>query len=193
MIPALGATAAAELHEVLTRRTVAVCRDAVVAALELWCSPGTGFPLFQALRRETPLRLRVQHGRDLGERMDRALGDGLKRASAVVLVGTDCADLTVADLGDAFRSLRDGADVVLGPAADGGYVLVGVGRPVPEIFSDMPWGSGEVMAVTRRRLAEHGRRWIELPVRHDVDGPQDLWRVEELWSGEKGSAPVWKA
>ncbi len=76
------------------------------------------------------------------------------RAGAVLLIGTDCPVLEPAHLQAAARSLAAGDDVVIVPAEDGGYVLVGLNRPRPDLFTDMPWSTAEVMAITRERARD---------------------------------------
>jgi glycosyltransferase A (GT-A) superfamily protein (DUF2064 family) len=63
------------------------------------------------------------------------------------------------------------------PAEDGGYVLIGSRRPQPGLFNGMTWGTDQVMAQTRQRLAQHGLTWRELPPQWDVDRPEDLARL----------------
>ena len=82
-------------------------------------------------------------------------------------------------LRDAERALAGGDDVVIGPAEDGGYVLVGLSRCDPELFRGIPWGGSEALAETRRRIAALGWRAIELPALWDLDRPGDLERLPE--------------
>ena len=91
----------------------------------------------------------------------------------------DCPALTADHLRAAADALRGGADVVVCPAEDGGYVLIGTRKAEPALFSVMPWSTAEVMAETRRRLNALGLVWQELVTRWDVDGPADLDRLRE--------------
>ncbi|MDG2124976.1 MAG: TIGR04282 family arsenosugar biosynthesis glycosyltransferase [Verrucomicrobiales bacterium] len=92
---------------------------------------------------------RAQVGGDLGERMEaafvEAFADGAER---VVVVGTDCVDLGQAEYGDAWRLLASGHDVVFGVARDGGYYLLGLGRPVAGLFRGIPWSSERTLAAS---------------------------------------------
>jgi rSAM/selenodomain-associated transferase 1 len=123
--------------------------------------------------------LRPQVGADLGARMDaaiaRELGDG---ASAVVLIGTDSPTLPSAYLRHAAALLHGPAAVVLGPAADGGYYLVGARQPIPALFAaGVAWSTDQVLPTTLLRLAELQRRGVPvalLPFFYDIDTPQDL-------------------
>lgn len=91
--------------------------------------------------------------------------------------------MTGADLGAAAQAL-DSADVVVGPAADGGYWLLGLRRPAPFLFRDMPWSTDRVLAETCRRVEAAGLRLARLRPLSDVDTAED-W---EVWRRESGSA-----
>ena len=106
-------------------------------------------------------------------------GDALDRSGSVVLIGSDCPDWRVEDLVQAFDQLQ-GNDVVLAPATDGGYVLIGCRRLAIELFSGIPWGSEQVLATTRNRLRSLEWRWHELPAHPDIDCEPDLKLVPEL-------------
>ena len=125
------------------------------------------------------VRLVPQVGADLGMRMDRLLSDLLAEGYAgAVAVGTDTPTLPTAYLADACRALAAGqADVVLGPAEDGGYYLIGLGAPAPELFVDVEWGTSTVYRTTLGRAHALGRRTIVLPVWFDVDRGRDLARL----------------
>jgi hypothetical protein len=124
------------------------------------------------MQRELGVALEPQVGSDLGERMAAAL----TRHCPAVLVGCDCPALSSAHLEAAVQALPS-ADVVLAPAEDGGYVLVGVNAPRPELFAGMTWGHGDVMAETRARVAAAGLRCVELETLWDLDRPEDLQRL----------------
>lgn len=112
---------------------------------------------------------------DLGARMAGAI-DACAAAGAarVVVVGTDCPTVDAAAVEEAFARL-DAADVVLGPAADGGYWLVGVRRPTRAIFDGVPWSTPRTLAVTLQRARDAGLAVALLAERRDVDTADD-WR-----------------
>jgi hypothetical protein len=97
-----------------------------------------------------------------------------------VLVGTDCPALTADYLAQAFALLDGGADAVVGPAEDGGYILIGLRRTDKRLFDGVAWGTASVLDETRARLAALGWSWQELETLWDVDRPEDL---ERLMSG----------
>ena len=133
-----------------------------------------------ALRALVPaVRLVPQVGADLGMRMHRLLSDLLAEGyTGAVAVGTDTPTLPTAYLAEACRVLAAGeADVALGPAEDGGYYLVGLGAPAPELFVDVPWGTSTVYRATLAHARALGRRIAVLPVWFDVDHARDLTRL----------------
>ena len=177
LITALGEAEAARLHERLVCRTLEVAVGGQFAPVSLWCSPTPDHPFFQNCRLRYGVTLCCQQGNDLGERMAHAFEETLKESAMAVLIGTDCPSLSAKDLKTAFEALCHGSDAVLGPAEDGGYVLIGLRRPAPELFGDLPWGSGQVLSETRARLHALNLSFHELPRRWDVDRPEDLMRL----------------
>ena len=119
----------------------------------------------------------VQVEGDLGRRMDACLqrwfGAGADR---VVIVGSDIPGVAPGHLRDAFDAL-DRHAVVLGPAGDGGYWLVGQREPGVDCFSGVPWSSPDTLAATRRRLEELGLTWAEIDTLSDLDTVDDLRRT----------------
>lgn len=123
------------------------------------------------------IRTAPQGGGDLGERMARALDESfMEGVQQVVVVGTDCPGFTAAHALAAFAGL-DETDVVLGPATDGGYWLIGARTPTPTLFRDIPWSTADVLALTRRRAHEAGLSVAELETLSDVDTMDDLIRL----------------
>ncbi|EGV18768.1 TIGR04282 family arsenosugar biosynthesis glycosyltransferase [Thiocapsa marina] len=186
LIPALGPTGAAQLACDLLERLVRRLSGAHLAPVELWCSPDPGHPLFRDLAESEGVALRTQQGEDLGERLSAAAEDALGRADAVLLVGADVPGLDADYCASALATLAE-SDAVLGPAEDGGYVLLGLKAPAPTLFEDMPWGGDRVAAITRRRMASLGLRWRELASLWDLDRPEDLLRYRRL-DADRGDA-----
>ena len=94
-----------------------------------------------------------------------------------LVIGTDCPALTAENLRMAAEVLRGGADVVVFPAEDGGYVLIGARRAEAALFSGMTWSTPQVMDQTRHRLQQAGLTWQEPVTLWDVDLPEDLIRL----------------
>ena len=176
----IGTRGAATLYEKLLSRTLRIAHAARLCPFELWCAPDARHGFFVACRREYGARLRRQCGGDLGRRMNHALNRTLADGHPAVLIGGDCASLGEAELRTAFGLLATGHEAVLGPAADGGYVLIGLNRPGPALFRGIAWSTPTVLAATRRRLQQAGMNWAELPPGWDVDTPADLRRLRQL-------------
>ena len=184
LIPALGAAGAAQLHERLVHHSLATAEEwlrsarqvAPHARVELWCAGDPQHPFFAACASAWPVQLKLQSGPDLGARMWLALCGALACGERPVLIGTDCPSLAVSELSAAFATM-EGADAVYAPAYDGGYVLVGLARAIPELFAGIDWGSRRVMAATRKAAARTHARLAELRRFHDLDTPSDLARL----------------
>jgi len=167
LIPRLGEEGAARLQRRLIRAALRTAR--AVAPVEL-----------HVTRRHSWLRtlgvpIRLQRGRDLGERMYHAL-----RRRRAVLVGSDAPALRPADLRRALRLLRSGTDVVLAPAEDGGYALIAARRIDVRVFDGVRWGGDSVLARTLDNLRRAGLRYRLLRTVWDVDRPADIDRLGTL-------------
>ena len=175
LIPAIGAHAAAVLQERLTERAVATALAANVGPVTLWCAPDSTHTTFLKLVARSRITLRPQPDGDLGARM---LAATAATGGPVLVVGTDCPALTDVHLRGAANALRDGTDVVIIPAEDGGYVLIGMRSTQPAVFADIQWGTSTVLAETRARVIAHRLVFAERPPLWDVDTEIDLARLE---------------
>jgi rSAM/selenodomain-associated transferase 1 len=184
LIPALGAEGAAALQARLIERTVATAASAGIGPVTLWTTPDETHPLFRAMRRQFGVALARQPDGDLGARMHAAVEAA---GGGALVIGTDCPALTADHLHLAAATLRN-YDVVVIPADDGGYVLIGLRQPRAALFEGIEWGTATVMAETRRRLQSLTLSWRELPTLWDVDTPEDLERLrrENLLRGLTG-------
>jgi uncharacterized protein len=174
----LGPDGAAGLHSGLVRHALSAATHARIGPVELWCAPDETHPFFERCAREFGVTLERQQGEDLGQRMRHAFDASHARGQALIVIGADCPALDAAALQSAAAALGT-HDAVIAPAEDGGYVLVGLARPVPALFETMPWGESAVMAQTRARLAECGVSWRELETLWDVDRPEDFARLQQ--------------
>lgn len=180
LIAALGADGAARLAARMLEETIAHALAAGIGPVELCVTPDRDHPSFAALAAHAGLSLTEQGEGELGERMARAFDRVLAAHGLALLIGTDAPQLDAPYLRAAAAALRD-ADAVFGPAADGGYALVGLKHPAPGLFTGMRWSHDRVMTHTRERIAAAGLCHAELPLLHDVDEPADLRHVPGQW------------
>lgn len=174
LIPALNARQAAALHARMVDHALTQACASKLGPVILCCAPDAGCPVLSSLARRHCVEVQSQSGQGLGERMAQAMEQALLQHQRVLLMGSDCPWLVPTVLREADAALAGGATVVLVPAVDGGYVLVGAGAPCTAMFQDVPWGTPGVLAMTRKRLAEAGLSWAELAPLRDIDRPQDL-------------------
>lgn len=175
LIPALGADGAAALQRQMTRLAVArawtFCAAAPGRRLVVAFDGGSECEMRAWLG---PLTYVSQGEGDLGARMQRAADGEFRRgARAVMIIGADCPRLGNHCLESAAQALEN-SDLVFGPASDGGYYLAGLGRMIDAIFTDVPWGTGEVLHRSVHRALQAGIEPTLLPVLPDVDELEDL-------------------
>ena len=174
LIPTLGAHGAAMLQEALTARTVETAIAAQIGPVTLWATPDATHPSFRELAVRSRIAVKLQPDGDLGARM---LAACEATGGPVLVTGTDCPSLSPAHLQAAAGALRDGYDVAVISAEDGGYVMIGMRKPQSVLFGSMPWGTDRVMAETRQRMSENGLRCFEHPALWDVDRPEDIEKL----------------
>jgi uncharacterized protein len=122
-----------------------------------------------------------QVGGDLGERLESAIGECIATLRLPVLaIGTDAPHIDGASLREGADALAAGADVVLGPATDGGYYLIGVRAPHAALFHDIAWGSSSVLETTLERARAASLRVHLLPTTFDVDDELGLQALRAL-------------
>jgi len=178
LIPLLGANGAARAQRGFALQTLATVRAASTGPLTLWCAPGTGHRFFRALRLRHGVVCLPQPPGDLGQRMATAMATHFAANPHMpwLVVGTDCPALTPAHVQQAADALQT-HDAVLIPAEDGGYVLLGLRRPLASVFERIDWSTERVFEQTRERLHQAGATWVELPALWDVDEPADWQRL----------------
>jgi len=168
---AIGSGAAKELYAAFLEDTLKRLEKIKHPAKIIAFTPDSAEDFFKSF--EGAFSILPQGGGDLGERMRRAFiwarENGFKRT---VIVGSDVPDVPLDYIRGAFRNLS-GCDIVLGPAADGGYYLIGMKEPF-DIFSGIAWGTNRVRAETLARAARLGLGARDLPVWSDVDNISSL-------------------
>lgn len=106
--------------------------------------------------------------------MSHVARQALRAGELPILLGTDCMDLHPQDLLAADRALEEGLAVIIGPAMDGGYYLLGLGRPLPALFRGICWGEAQVLDETLKTLRNKGMDYALLATRRDLDRPEDF-------------------
>jgi rSAM/selenodomain-associated transferase 1 len=171
LIPALGENGAAALHKTLTERSVKTLlasgspvevryTGADAAAFSRWL--GTNITLVEQVEG------------DLTDRLMAASYD-----TPHIFFGADTPDLTLQIVSQAIAALQQN-EIVIGPARDGGFYLIGMRQARPELLTDMPWSTDQVLPETLRRLEALGIAPVMLPILSDCDRPEDLAQWPEL-------------
>jgi hypothetical protein len=173
LIPALGAQGAADLSRRFLAQTLDAALAAQVGAVELCVSPAPTDPVWQTVNLSQAVHWTDQGEGDLGERMARAARRTLDGGESVLLIGTDCPALDAARLHRSADALQRN-DATLLPTFDGGYVLLGLNRFHPSLFSGIAWSTASVAVETMRRMHALGWRVDRHAPVHDIDEPADL-------------------
>jgi rSAM/selenodomain-associated transferase 1 len=122
----------------------------------------------------TSFQKKLQNGNDLGEKMLNAFADGFKNGyQRICIIGTDCFELSGDIIEQAFEQLHTN-DAVIGPAKDGGYYLLGMKRPIQELFKNKTWSSESVATDTIQNFKDLSITFSQLVVLSDVDEEKDL-------------------
>lgn len=173
--PALSADDCAKLSATMIRHSVRVACELEDTDVQLWCFPNTSQPFFETLAEEFPIELIAQQGSNIGERMNFALQRGLEWHRSVQLIGSDCPFYCAEYLLEGFRILETDRQLVLGPAEDGGYLLIGCNWEIPSnIFDNITWGTDSVFRETVDKMNARGITPKLLPKMSDIDRPEDL-------------------
>jgi len=182
LIPALGAEGAAALARQMLSHTLEQALAAAPQAVELCMSPAPSDPAWQGVALPPAVERSNQVDGDLDTRMGLAMERSLAQwQGPVLLIGSDCPALTAKYITEAGRQLEQ-HDAVLLPADDGGYVLIGLQAPCPEVFTGMVWSTQGVAAETLRRLADFRLRvWLG-PTLQDIVEPADLVHLPDPMS-----------
>lgn len=188
--PALTEDEAATLHgsfvlDTLERTKAAVGKFKLPIDRFLACAPSSSHVFFRIMEARHGVTLLDQQGDDLGARMhhtfDSLFSQGYQR---VCLVGTDVPSLPLTHYRDAVEALTR-HDLVIGPARDGGYYLIGLTQPRPELFTNIPWSTDRVMALTQQKAVAAGLKTALLPPWSDVDTIDNLHALIDESAADK--------
>ncbi len=188
MIKHLGPQGAADLHSRMTKQVIRRLRPALTAGsvrsvqLQVYYCGGTKQEIQTWLGSDIPLAR--QQGNDLGERMQYAFEQTWQQGTEkVLLIGSDCPGMNPSIITSGLDYLQQ-HDLVLGPASDGGYYLIGLSARLGErehgkhdlacLFQDINWGTDQVLAQTLTQAHKNNFSFALLPQLHDIDRPEDL-------------------
>ncbi len=182
LIAAIGAEGAADLHRHMAEHALSLAKGSAAyqdVEIKVYYDGGDQ-RLFESWLGHD-LTYVAQQGDDLGKRMAEAFVETFHESEEpVIIIGTDCPDLTTGVMDEAFRLLSC-SDLVLGPAADGGYYLIGLNHPIPELFEGVHWGTNEVLSKTQAIAHSLGLKVSMLETLNDIDRPEDLVSWQPPW------------
>jgi uncharacterized protein len=175
LIPALGEVGAANLQKQMTEHTIFQARELqniTTVSIEVRFTGGNLEKMQNWLGND--LGCQTQGNGDLGARIERSLVNAFnQKAEQVIIIGIDCPGVNAPILATAFAKLRH-SHLVLGPALDGGYYLIGLQKPIPELFTNINWGTAQVLAETVDIAQKLNLSIDYLHPLADIDRPEDL-------------------
>ncbi|SVB12242.1 uncharacterized protein METZ01_LOCUS165096 [marine metagenome] len=193
LTPFLSPEEAADLYQAFIRDTLrtALCVPGTQTCVAF--TPQEAEASLQALTESNDIEWFPQSGDSLGSRLQAAFDHAFQQgASRVVTIGSDCPSLQPSVLSQAFEALS-GSDVVLGPATDGGYYLIGLANQGSEsdryrtLFKDIAWSTETVYEQTLGAIDDVRLTLMELPEWSDVDKPVDLLRLIDQIRSRRGA------
>jgi rSAM/selenodomain-associated transferase 1 len=170
----IGDARALEVYRQLLKHTVQITREVQADKAVFY----TEFIEDQDIWPDDLYQKYLQQGDDLGQRMQQAFSQAFGQGyDQVAIIGSDCPQLTTAIIQEAFTALQTN-QVVIGPAADGGYYLLGMRTLIPELFAGKKWSSPSVLPDTLTDLQRLQLLYYKLPILHDVDQEEDLYLLD---------------
>ena len=180
MIPLLGAQGAAHLHRQLVAHILQEMNTFLAAQSSTELTIYHDGDSHQQMLNWLGIHhtFKKQQGEHLGQRMAEALNCGTSKGKNSILIGSDCPGINQITLTDAFEALKHN-DIVLGPAYDGGYYLIGIAANIQpavynQLFRKIPWGTDKVLSQTLMKIKKLNLRYQLLNKLHDIDTPEDL-------------------
>jgi rSAM/selenodomain-associated transferase 1 len=187
LIPDIGVKAATRLQYDLTHDRLSMLDKAKLCTVYLMCAPDKRHRFFAQCKRNYSVTLFEQAGSDLGERIINGVRHALSQFKYCVVIGTDAPALDAAMIAQAIDVLHTNNEVVIAPAEDGGYVLIGMHYPHEFLFHEIAWGSSTVMQQSREQLDLRNVPYTELATCWDVDRLEDYQRYRNLQVEKPGT------
>lgn len=180
LIPLLGAEKAALLHKKMAEKIFKECAELSTGKklrIEIHYHGGNRKKIEEWIPKS--FRSYQQTTGSLGEKLYNAAARGFRSGSKkIVIIGTDCPLMNKKIIDRAFEQL-DNSDIVIGPALDGGYYLIGLKDAQRELFKGIDWGTEKVFNQTIAKVQESNKTWFALPILSDIDLPEDLQLIED--------------
>lgn len=176
LTPYLSPQQACDFYKTLVENCMHNIASLKAVDIAIYTTPDTQHPYIKNLSQQYNTTLHSQQGKDLGQRMHHALAKSLQHYKQSVLIGSDCPYLDKNYIEKAFKALSQHdkvTDIVLGPAEDGGYVLIGANRIQAELFKSINWGTKTVLQQTIQKADTEGYRYHLLNTLRDIDTAQD--------------------
>lgn len=191
LIPTLGERVACELQLAMLHDLLA--RLAPAARIELWGTEPRSLPHYRRMLETSGAGFQRQRGEDLGLRMEGAVDNALGAGDTPVLIGADCPQIDAALIAEMQARLQRGAQAVMVPANDGGYVALALSRSDPALFRDIAWGGDEVADKTLQAMRRCGIDCAVLAECFDVDTAADLPLLDTLSARDNPALQRWLA
>lgn len=181
LIPVLGEEGACRLHQKMVEHTMATVRNlSLVFPADIFVFFNGGSEVLMKTWLGSDAEYLPQSAGDLGVKMSVAFEAVFARGcKTAMMIGTDCPDIDGDILSNSF-SLLDESDMVIGPAADGGYYLLGLKKRCDNLFKGIPWGSEQVFSQTLTVAENAYMRVVFLPELADIDRPEDLANIRDI-------------
>jgi hypothetical protein len=192
----LGKRLAESFYQAFIKDTLLFTRELKGITRVLFSYPNTQDPFLINLAKRENIEILAQQGSDLGERMKNAIFWALSKNKRVCLIGTDSPSLPYKFIQSGFEMLKR-FDLIIGPALDGGYYLLGLRKEVSQIFTDIKWGDENVLISTIKKAKKEDISFSLLPFWYDIDTKRDLeflgMHLDLLWGEGERIAPSSKA
>ena len=179
LIPFLSADEACEFYKSLIVTHFENLKSLTNIEIAIYAHPDTDHPFIKKISEKYNTTLHNQHGNNLGERMHNAISRSLQHYKKTVLTGSDCPVLSVEYINKAFKALEQ-HDIVLGPAEDGGYVLIGANKIESKLFKKINWGTSSVLQKSISNHKKYNYKTALLKPLWDIDTPEDYIKYQNL-------------
>ena len=174
LIPQLGIYKATRIYKELLGNTIKTAINANYSELQIWVDGDINHIYLTQLKKRYGIKLYQQTGNNLGQRMSNAFDKVLNKFTHAVLIGSDCPQINKFDLNKASQYLSENTDVVLGPATDGGYYLIGLKSNNNKLFQNIKWGQASVFGKTCETISNLGWKKKCLSEHWDLDRSSDF-------------------